>query len=911
MKKTVPLISAALLMAFVVVLILSDVKNNDNPDTIGFEIGTKENPRARAEYAFNMLKNPVTGNIPDNIRKEELHFAKRMREEVQSQRSPVAAEFGSDNWNFAGPGNTGGRTRSLVIDVGDENTLIAGGVSGGIFKSVDQGYSWYSTFNTYDLPSVNCIAQDTRSGHSNTWYAGSGETEGNSADGGGDAIYRGNGIYKSTDNGESWELLESTMVDQPQDLASNFQFIHNLVVGPNMNEDWVYAATVGAVLLSGDGGDSWSMLMGRFDNDMSTHSNIDITSDGTVYASMSTQAVFASESPDAGFFKSDDGLNFEDITPSFAPDSYGRIIIEVDPSDENMVYFLGFSYGYGLTNHFLFKYDNSLSGEWTDLSDNLPYFPDNPDYNFSSQYAYDLCMGIKPNDETIILGGVNLYKSTDGFTTSDNTSVIGGYDLDNEPVPLYENSWVDQHVIRFLPSDNNVVFIGNDGGVRKILDVSQPEPVWMEMNHNYTTTQFYTIALDHENMDEINLLGGLQDRGSWGTTSDEMTDWEMVPVPGDGSYCAIVDASELYYISIQNGYILRVYEDDIYTRIDPADNGEDDYLFVNPFILDPNRPEVMYVTAKSVLYRNHNLNEIPFENEPEEQTSINWTRLDDTEVGSDEHYTAIDVSISPADIVYAGTEYGTVIRIDDAVEDPDVTDITPQIVPAGAYISSIAINPQDADQVIVCYSNYEVISLLYTDDGGQSWTDISGNFEENPDGSGMGPSTRWVKWMNRSSYDNIFVGSSVGLFATSDLMGSQTIWIESGADLIGNAVVMMMDVRHEDNLIAVATHGKGVFYAVFDPVGVEEINQVQLKLSDPYPNPATHAVQVDFTTDSKAEISLTIYDMNGREVNQEYLGTYASGTHSHKIQTDHLPPGIYTLVLKSSNQQYSKKLQIL
>ncbi len=78
-----------------------------------------------------------------------------------------------------GPINRGGRTRALGIDVRTQTapniTIIAGGVSGGIFKSVDNGATWVNKLSPDVIHSVTCIAQDTRPGQENTWYAGTGE----------------------------------------------------------------------------------------------------------------------------------------------------------------------------------------------------------------------------------------------------------------------------------------------------------------------------------------------------------------------------------------------------------------------------------------------------------------------------------------------------------------------------------------------------------------------------------------------------------------------------------------------------------------------------------------------------------------------------------------------------------------
>ena len=113
------------------------------------------------------------------------------------------------NWTAEGPYNVGGRTRALAIDCTDENILIAGGASGGVWRSTDQGQSWNKMTRHFQLHNVTCIDQDTRPGKEHIWYHGSGELSGSSA-GGGDAYFDGNGIYKSIDGGMSWDSIPIT-----------------------------------------------------------------------------------------------------------------------------------------------------------------------------------------------------------------------------------------------------------------------------------------------------------------------------------------------------------------------------------------------------------------------------------------------------------------------------------------------------------------------------------------------------------------------------------------------------------------------------------------------------------------------------------------------------------------------------
>src|SRR6185312_16021481 len=100
--------------------------------------------------------------------------------------------------------------------------------SGGMWRSTDQGLSWTSITPPNQYKSVSCLSQDTRTGHTNVWYYGTGEAFGASASATG-AYYLGNGIYKSTDGGLTWTVLSATAGTSLTALDTWGDLIWNLV----------------------------------------------------------------------------------------------------------------------------------------------------------------------------------------------------------------------------------------------------------------------------------------------------------------------------------------------------------------------------------------------------------------------------------------------------------------------------------------------------------------------------------------------------------------------------------------------------------------------------------------------------------------------------------------------------------
>ncbi|MCH8286041.1 hypothetical protein IIB79_05865, partial [candidate division KSB1 bacterium] len=164
-------------------------------------IGTADDPDARARYEWMRTRNPRTNEIPPNIRARELAYASTLP--TKENYIEVLRKSGSSenvqilDWVPRGPFNVGGRTRALAIDVTNENIILAGGVSGGMWRSTNGGETWTKTTSPDQLHSVSSIVQDTHPGKTNIWYVGTGELRGNSARGRG-APYRGDGVFKST-----------------------------------------------------------------------------------------------------------------------------------------------------------------------------------------------------------------------------------------------------------------------------------------------------------------------------------------------------------------------------------------------------------------------------------------------------------------------------------------------------------------------------------------------------------------------------------------------------------------------------------------------------------------------------------------------------------------------------------------
>lgn len=859
------------------------------------EMFSQDNPYARIEYERKMLVDPSTGEIPYNIRAKELEYALTL----PTTESNSLNKTNLANWSMRGPINRGGRTRALGIDVRTQTppniTILAGGASGGIFKSTDNGVTWINKLSPSNIHSVTCMVQDTRAGQENTWYAGTGEAIG-SADGGGDAFFGGDGIHKSTDNGETWNLMPSTSNGAVHSFNSPWRFVNSISI--NNATGSIFAAASNVVMRSQDGGANWNTVRSGLTN--ATMSDVKITSTGVIYSFV------PSGFTDAGISVSnDDGSNWTNITPAGFPAAYGRGVIAIAPSNENIVYFWVYD-GIESGPSLLWKLDAS-SNTWSNLTANLPATVQ-PVTGLSVQGAYNMILKVKPDDQNfVIIGATNLYRSTDGFATQVQSSGwIGGYAKTND-IDQYDNHHPDQHSLVFLNAPNsNVLYSGHDGGISRTDDVNAADVSWSLLNTGYVTSQFYAIGIDPETANDNVIAGGLQDNGNYSTFSNDYnTGWIDWGHGADGGFAEVRKnnaSNYTIYLEGQNGWLFRqqynaggtLIADDF---IQPNYTGE--FAFVNPFILDLNNPDIFYFTQGDSVLRSTNIT----------AGTPAWQVMTNATTGN--FITALSISKVPANRLYVGGGSGEVLKIDGANSgDPNPVDISAGL--PQAYVNCIYVDPANADNVIVVLSNYSIISIWSSNNGGNSWTNISGNLEQNPDGSGNGPSVRWITSVFANGVRTYFAAASTGVYSTTTLNGAATVWVQEGANTIGNVVSTMVKSRDSDGLVVVATHGKGVYStSLLTDVDDAVSTPNDYALSQNYPNPFNPTTTIQFNLQKESFVQLKVFDAIGREVKTLVNEERPAGSYSIKFDAAKLSSGIYYYRIATGKYTETKKMILL
>jgi hypothetical protein len=713
----------------------------------------------RWKYEADMIKDPTTGEALFGLREREIEFAKTIPQRNAS--SSVARLTIQNNYIPAGPNNNGGRTRAIAYDIRYNGTtnrvLIAGGVSGGIFRSVDGGANWTNVTPLNEVHNVASIAQDLRPGNQDTWYAGGGEYVGSSTDATG-AGYLSHGLLKSTDNGVTWTRLALNNITDfngapvPAGVAERFDhpfdYVHKIAVNPTNGH--VYVACHRKVVRSANGGTTFQTIFGSAVSAFAAggQGDVVISSTGKVYIAftgaspdLSLRGVWQSATGDLNSYTRLAGGNTlgVDSVDGWRGNSYNstnvggsnfydprRTLLALAPSNENILYVL---YENGLTNTSsarnkeadLFKLDMTSGNNWSNHSANLPDFPGG-DHDatdpFTIQGGYDLYITVKPNDPSfVLLGGTSLYRSTNGFASSTASSWIGGYGNTLPSLTFYPNSHPDIHNAVFNPQNANEVISSDDGGIRITNNITAPGSTvsWTHLN-NYQTLQYYRVTIDPE-VGANNFAGGAQDNG---TQFRDKTGIINVPasdsnnhrrvIGGDGASVGISKKTnniQYLYGGVQLGSIRRGQLQPSFglstfaTEIRPNDltpsfpgSTTEFGEFVTNFKLNPDNTEDLYYINFNRMFRTTNASTV---------TSASWTEL--TGVGS-----AVDpgngtniairaMAFSRGNYgtqhsMYFGTTNGKIFRLDDPRN--SIATATPvNITPPTSVTDISGLNVQD------------------------------------------------------------------------------------------------------------------------------------------------------------------------------------------------------------------------
>ncbi|WP_299217278.1 T9SS type A sorting domain-containing protein [uncultured Dokdonia sp.] len=841
----------------------------------------------RLEYELAFQRDPQTGEIPRDQKILELQSSLELYRNQDATRS-------SDNvYVNRGPSNLGGRTRALAIDISDPsgNTMLAGAVSGGVFRSINGGQSWNKVSPNGEIHNVTAIAQDPREGFQNIWYYATGELRGNSASLGG--FYFGQGVWKSEDGGLNWEQIPET--DSVfGDFDSSFDLNNALAVSPITGD--LFIASIGRIHRY-DGTTIITELQEAGDGGFT---DVAINAEGRVFATIqgnsSINGVYTSETGNGSWVR---------IAQNGSPAGWdataniSRIVISTAPSNNNLLYALYTNGNNTGIDADLWRYDISTD-TWTDFSSTLPDEPGGDltgNDPYTHQVAYDQVINVKPDDENfVIIGGSNAYKIED-IENDPMFTRIGGY-RNNESFALYDlgggdTHHPDIHALVFDPVNPTVFYTGTDGGVHRTDDVTATTVAWVNLNNNYQTYQFYHVALDPEEGSDF-VFGGAQDNGTTfgGTTVGLPNITEHGTFfGGDGVSVGIgrEDGGNplRLYLGSQNGQIARFNQaNNTFIDITPAD--ENNSIFVTYFYLDPDNTNALYYADGGRMFRTTDAIGV---------SSNTWDDMGNLSISQNlRQFAATRGTYNPASsYLLIGGQNGGVFKLNDPQNATNLSEAI-NITPPGAstspntIVTGFAIHPTNPDIVMAVYGNYNVTNIFLTTNATSdtpTWEVIERNLSAY--------SIRSAAITEVDGQIGYYVGTARGLFSSPD--PTQTDWLLEGGGQIGMALISGLVYRPSDNNLLIGTHGNGMYDTVATVLSVDEITENSSEnILRVFPNPTSDIL--NFRTSGAHLISAyQIIDYTGRVIDEGFVESLSQGT----IDVSNYTNGVYFIKAITQN----------
>ena len=684
----------------------------------------------------------------------------------------------------------GGRVVATAGHPTASNVFYFGAVAGGVWKTIDGGHYWENiTDGQFNVSSVGAIA--VSEADPNVIYAGTGESTIRLD------VSWGDGVYKSTDGGETWTnvgLRDSHHIGQirihPQDPDIVYVAALGHAFGPN-DARGVYRST--------DGGANWERVLHVSDKAGAVDVTLDVTNPRIIYASIwQVHRHFwelISGGPDSGLWKSTDGGDsWTDISrnPGLPQEGLlGKIGVSVSPARPNRLWAIVEAEG-----------DKSGVYRSDDRGANWEHLTDNRD--LLNRPWYYLHIFADPQDpDTVYVNNLKMWKSIDGGTNWGEITTPHG---DNHSL------WID-------PADPQRMINGNDGGACVSFNGGE---TWSTI-YNQLTGQYY--HLDVDNQQPYRVYGTQQDNSSLSVPSAS----EKGAIPwgdcypagtGESGYIAVKpDDSNIVYVgavgsSPGGGGALQRYDHRtkqirLVTVWPEPFSGfgakvmKYRFPWTFPILFSPHDTNVLYTCGNHVFRTTDN-------GSSWQVISPDLTRNDESKLEASggpltldtsgaEHYCTISVFIESAHeagVFWAGSDDGLIHLSEDG--GGSWRDVTPPDLPEWSLVTVIEPSAYDPSTVYMAATRYKLDDyspyLFKTTDRGRSWQRLDGAFPKNE-------ITRMLR-ADPARDGLLYAGTEMGLFVSFDDGAS---WQPMPGNL---PVAPVYDMQIKDDDLVVATHGR-------------------------------------------------------------------------------------------------------
>ncbi len=688
----------------------------------------------RWEWYWESRIDPVTGNFPTTSAFEELND--------YLANNPVDRSA-SGNWTSMGPNNTGGgyaglgRLNCVAFRPGDNNTIYVGAPAGGVWKSVDGGANWTPLGDNNAIIGVSdivVIAGATTA--SDIVYIATGDRDA------GDTYSIG--VLKSTNGGTTWANTGLSFQ------ASQTRKANRLLLDPT-NNNTLYAATTVGVYKTIDAGANWALQTGTSFIDM----EIKPGSSTTLYGSTTSGTIYRS---------TDSGANWSQV---LSDASGRRTELAVSANNTTIVYAVMGNSGNGL--HKIYKSTNSgqsYTSVFSGTTTNLLNW-DCSSTSSGGQAWYDLCIAADPtNANTLFVGGVNTWKSTNGgsswsISTHWSGTCSGGATTVH----------ADKHFMAYQ-NGTSTLFECNDGGLYKTTNGGSS---WSHLSNGMEISQIYRIGVAQTVNNDV--VAGLQDNGTKALVSGT---WNDV-IGGDGMDCAIdpsnhnVQYGELYYGDIKRTTNRWASSTSIKSGLSGS------AAWVAPFAIDPNNTNTIYMGYQDVFKSTNQ--------------GSSWSKISSW---SGSTLRSLTVAPSNSSYIYAATT-STLYRTTNGGS--SWSNITGSF--GGSTITSIAVKNDDPNTIWVSLGQFNSNSVYQSTDGGANWINISTGLPQIP-------TLSVIQNKQNTTEVELYAGTDVGVYMK--LGAADWVPFFTGMpNVVVNEVEIYYATNPADSRIRAATYGRGLW----------------------------------------------------------------------------------------------------
>jgi len=772
-----------------------------------------------AAFCFVILTSPLAAQTKGDAAKKIQSTDPQLRiQGFEKQAAMTAASpFKDLKWQFLGPKNVSGRTIGVtaVSPRGKSYTIYAATASGGLWKTDNEGTTWTPIFDKAPSTTIGSVA--IAPANPDIVWIGTGE--GN--------IFRssqaGIGIYKSIDAGKSWKHMG---------LAGTYT-LPRIVIHPS-NPDIVYVAASGhewtdnperGVFKTADGGQTWMKVLYLNNQAGAIDLVMDPSNPDTLYAATWQRMRKKWNDPrndastsGSGIFKTTDGgRNWKPVNDGLpAPRYRGRIGVDLCLAQPNVLYAFVDNYepsaetppqaatdSYGRPSSGRIKgatvYRSANGGEsWTLTCPTTPQMKRTMEFHSGTYgWVFGQVKADPVNPDAVYTMGLGLNMSVDGGKTFKG---VGDMHADHHGL------WID-------PDNTNYLIDINDGGLVVSYDQGK---TWKDFQDNLPVTQFFNINYDMAT--PFRVYGSVQDWGSFRGAVDLSRGRDKIPAqdfenaPGGEGCSHFVDPNNpnLVFSASFYGHIMRTdysqganwYRStkSIYPSVyenEPALRGQ----WVAPIILSPQDPATVYLGLQYV-FRSVN------RGDTWEKISPDLTYNTTSEMGDIPYHTLFTLSESPLmyGLLYAGTDDGRAwVTKNGGGAWQEIT----AGLPYQKWVSRIQASTFKMSRVYLTQNGKRdddfTPYVWKSEDYGKTWTSIAA-------GIPYGPVN--VIREDPANADILYVGTDGGVYVTKD---AGKTWNVLGGNLPMTYVHDLV-IHPRDNIIVIATHGRGVWVLDAEPI---------------------------------------------------------------------------------------------